>query len=498
MRQDRIGRTWRWTGTVGVGCLLVGALAPVAAGHPAPDDVGGPRGGRVVVWGGPEELREVLTPPVGLDDVVAVAASDTSGSFSNLALRADGTVVGWGLDAFGEATPPADLSDVVAVDTGAGFSVALRADGTVVTWGTNESGQLDVPADLGPVTAVSAGGYRSYRGLGVPEGVCGFALALRADGTVVRWGRDTPDLGCPLLDARLDPPADLDEVVAVSAGSTQAVALRSDGTVVAWGSGVTGRDGTPPDRWTDVVAVSAGTGTTLGLRSDGTVHAYGIWGESGPPQVSDVAALSASQRDVFLHRDGRISAYRDTFPSSVPAGTAYTAVAAGYDYGLAIEVGVEEPPPLLGWSGVQPWVDSNPSGTAEAFVYRAAGTGPVSTAHVYLDESNEADEVHVGLYSDEGGEPGTLLAEGRSTDVTDGAWNAVALGAVELVEGQEYWLALLSPVGSGVIRFRDLVDGDGGRTRLGAETSLTGTCGLPTTWTTGREFANSPASIYLD
>jgi hypothetical protein len=152
----------------------------------------------------------------------------------------------------------------------------------------------------------------------------------------------------------------------------------------------------------------------------------------------------------------------------------------------------------VGWSGVQPWVDSNPSGTAEAFVYRATATGSASTAHVYLDEQNEADEVHVGVYSDVDGEPGARLASGRSMEVVDGEWNAIPIGTVDVIEGQEYWLALLSPVGSGVLRFRDLVDGEGGRTRLGAETWLTAGCGLPAMWTTGREFANSPASIYLD
>ena len=122
----------------------------------------------------------------------------------------------------------------------------------------------------------------------------------------------------------------------------------------------------------------------------------------------------------------------------------------------------------------------------------------VSTAHVYLDERNKADEVFVGLYSDVGGEPGTLLAGGRTTDVVDGAWNAIPIGAVDVTEGRDYWLALLSPVGSGTIRFRDLVDGDGGPARLGARTSLTSAGGLPSIWRTGRNYASSPASIYLD
>ncbi|MGB8383592.1 MAG: hypothetical protein WCG47_20470, partial [Dermatophilaceae bacterium] len=160
---------------VGMGCcLLLGSLAPAASGAPVPRQATRIAPGPVVSWGGPPQLQETLRPPADLQDAVAIAASDTSGGYSNLALRAGGTVVGWGLNTFGEATPPAGLSDVIAIDTGAGFSLALRSDGSVVTWGTNYSGQLDVPADLGPVTAVSAGGYLGYRGIGVPDAVCGY------------------------------------------------------------------------------------------------------------------------------------------------------------------------------------------------------------------------------------------------------------------------------------------------------------------------------------
>jgi hypothetical protein len=482
----------------GVGCLLMGSFAPLAGGAepglPAPGIVPGP----VVSWGGPAQMHQLLSPPVGLDDAVAIAASDTNGSYSNLALRANGAVVGWGLNAHGEATPPAGLSGVVAIDTGAGFSLALKSDGSVVAWGANDSGALDVPADLGPVTAISAGGYDVDRGLGAPRGVCGFALALRPNGTVVRWGQDKPDLGCTRIDARMDPPAGLDGVVAISAGAQQALALRADGTVVAWGTGVTSQnDGTPPAQWSDVVAVSAGSMNSLGLRSDGVVLAYGIWGESGPPRVSDVAAISASSEDAFLHRDGTISVYRGLVQPGPPAGQGFQAVSAGYDYGLAIAAGAPKPSPLLGSAIVQPSVDSNPSGTAESFQYTATQTGTATALHVYLDERNDASEVIVGVYEDTADHPGHLVASGRSSRLTPGEWNAIPIDGVRIVAGQRYWLALLSPLESGTIRFRDLPDGEGGPTKLSRQRALSSDVGLPDKWKTRRDFANSPASLYL-
>lgn len=553
-----------WSAAVfGVSCLLLAALAPAAAEADAPGSAAPIDPGPVVSWAGSPDLQDVVRPPDWLDDAVAISASDAPGSYSSLALRADGTVVGWGLNRYGEVAVPDDLSDVVAIDSGAGFSIALRAGGSVAAWGTNDAGQLDVPEDLGPVTAVSAGGYFGYRGIGVPDAVCGFALALREDGTVVRWGRDRDGLGCGQIDARLDPPAGLSGVVAISAGSRQALALRADGTVVAWGNGVgPGLDGTPPAQWTDVVAVSAGSGNSLGLRSDGSVWAYGIWGEAGPPRVSDVAAISASNVDLFLRPDGTITAY--PWASGVPTGTGHQAVSAGYDYGLAIAAGsapepspspspsgsdgqvplptpsvsgqptvAPEPtpsgssqptdpppgqvplptvpelppdqgdappsgPPPLGSADVQPEVDYNPAGVAEAFQYTARSDAGVDTYHLFLDRANEAETVIVGVYDDHDGQPGKLLSSGRSDDVVTGGWNAIPIRHLQIEQGRLYWLALLGPSETGIIRFRDLRHGDGGPTKLSAQHELTADTGLPTSWETGVDFANSPASAYLN
>jgi hypothetical protein len=481
---------------LGLACLLVTTLLPTTArAVRLPEAVGGPAG-PVVSWGGPTDQQAVLTPPVDLVDAVAVAASRTPGSYSSLALRADGSVVGWGLDAFGEADPPADLTDATAIDLGAGFGLALRADGSVTTWGSDTSGQLDVPADLGPVIAVAAGGYRGYRGSEQPDDVCGFGLAVRADGTVARWGGDTPELACDLLDDRLDPPAGLADVVSVSAGATHALALRSDGTVVTWGPGARpGQDGTSVEQWSDVVAVAAGNGHSLGLRADGTVLASGIWGESGPPQAVDVAAVSAGGLDLFLHTDRSLTVHRGEQPPAVP-GAGYLVGAAGADHAVAVLAGGPRVPALLGSAEVQPWTDENRPGTAEAFRYTADGTGNATRFHLYVDERNEARTAVVGVYADTDGEPGRLLTSARSEELVSGGWNTVPLPPVDLAAGEHYWLALLGPTGSGVLRFRDLPDGSGGPTRLSGQQDL-GSCGLPRIWRTGRDYANAPASLFL-
>jgi len=122
-----------------------------------------PRSGAPITLGGPPM-------PSGLTDVVAVAG----GYYQGLALRSNGTVIGWpaGDTQFGESTPPADLSNVVAIAAGQWVSGAVKSDGTVVEWGFPNNSRI--PSDLFGVVALSIGSDHS--------------LALKSDGTVVGWG----------------------------------------------------------------------------------------------------------------------------------------------------------------------------------------------------------------------------------------------------------------------------------------------------------------------
>jgi hypothetical protein len=108
--------------------------------------------------------------PASVTNVVAISA----GSTHTLALKADGTVVAWGISDGGDMTPPPGLSNVVAVATEGWHNLALRADGTVVAWGSNLYGQTIVPAWLTDVVAIAAGFENS--------------LALGRNGLLVAWG----------------------------------------------------------------------------------------------------------------------------------------------------------------------------------------------------------------------------------------------------------------------------------------------------------------------
>ena len=67
---------------------------------------------------------------------MAIAAE----AYHSLALTAEGRVVGWGRNDYGQTTIPSGLSNVVAIAAGGLHSLALTAEGRVVGWGNNGFG----------------------------------------------------------------------------------------------------------------------------------------------------------------------------------------------------------------------------------------------------------------------------------------------------------------------------------------------------------------------
>jgi hypothetical protein len=91
--------------------------------------------------------------PAGLTGAVAVSGGD----HYSLALRDDGTIVGWGGTDHAMPSLTSARSDVVAISTRALHNLAVNSDGTVVAWGPNLGGESTPPAGLSGVIAVAAG-----------------------------------------------------------------------------------------------------------------------------------------------------------------------------------------------------------------------------------------------------------------------------------------------------------------------------------------------------
>jgi alpha-tubulin suppressor-like RCC1 family protein len=270
-----------------------------------------PTHSEVVGWG------NASLPPAPADLTTAV---DIVAPSQIIALKSDGTVVGWGYNGSGQAAPPEGLSTVVAIAAGPRHSLALKSDGTVVAWGSNDLYQTMVPADLSDVVAIAGGSE--------------YSLALKGDGTVVGWGYY--GLGLAAL------PEGLTDVVQIAAGESTSLALKADGTLVAWGY-TAGGALLPPADLSGVTAIASGRRHFLALKSDGTVAAWGSVSPEViaiPPGLSQVVAIAATQDySMAIKADDTLVGWGSNGSSrpNIPAGLkGVFAAAVNTNFGVAL------------------------------------------------------------------------------------------------------------------------------------------------------------------
>ena len=148
---------------------------------------------------------------------------------------------------------------------------------------------------------------------------------------------------------------------------------------------------------------------------------------------------------------------------------------------------------LFGDQTVEANLDTAPVGQAEAFQYTATTNGTANQLSIYLDATNTANQVMVGLYANAAGNvPGSLLAQATISSPTAGAWNTVAISPVNVSAGTIYWIAVLQPASTtGTVQWRDVAVG--ANASASVEATLTS---LPATWTPGSTWPNSPMSAY--
>jgi hypothetical protein len=156
---------------------------------------------------------------------------------------------------------------------------------------------------------------------------------------------------------------------------------------------------------------------------------------------------------------------------------------------LATSTFGQQPQVLLGKTNVGSSLGESQSGTAEAFPVQAVATGQVDSLSVYLDSSNGAPTVWVGMYTSHHRHPQTLLSKGIISNPVAGQWNSVSLPPAQVSAGATYWLALLGV--DGVVQFRDRYAMC--RPEVDSQTSLSS---LPATWTTGSRWPTCIASMF--
>jgi len=194
-------------------------------------------------------------------------------------------------------------SGVIAIAVGKSQALVLKADGSVWGWGNGTAGELGDGANTkqsAPTQAV---------GLGPGSGVIAIAvggshsLALKKDGSVVAFGNNSSgqlgdgtkphDHNKPIPVKGLGPGSG---VIAIAAGSSFSMALKADGSVLAWGKNKVGElgDGTTVDKAVPVKVVGLGPGSTVTAIAAGSFHALALkggkliaWGDNSSGQVGD-------------------------------------------------------------------------------------------------------------------------------------------------------------------------------------------------------------------
>lgn len=288
----------------------------------------------------PRGVVFLLPAALALAPAAGAAPAQVAASSHWLWLKPDGTVWAGGehnAGARGDAEeaefykrfkPIADLKDVVQIAVYDNQSVALKADGTVWVWGMFDnlepSARPKSLPGLSEIRAIASGSD--------------FVVGARHDGTVWFAGHGYQGLSGGKDDGAPVQIDGLTDVTAVAAANWTAFALKKDGSVWGWGSGAFDLLG-PGGKFdaydpsvgnpkplqipglAGVVALSGGERHMLALTRDGNVYAWGD-NEDGALGLFDLREIDRLD---------------DHWPRRVDKLPTITAVAAGYDFSLALD-----------------------------------------------------------------------------------------------------------------------------------------------------------------
>jgi alpha-tubulin suppressor-like RCC1 family protein len=342
-------------GAAPAGTTSLGTVGLVSAGanHSAalaPKTVASvPASGTALLWGdntwgqvgdgtsvGPKytatALKSSTLPATTLWKAVAAGGSHT------LAIRSDGSLWTWGLNAagqLGDGTRTAQVSpkqigvakDWIAVAAGDAHSVALEAT-NIMSWGLNSAGQLGlgasltvpnyttaaiVPTKVGKAISIVAGNpvlsTLPFTGLGWSAISAGgnHTLVLRADGQIYSWGDNTSGQLGQVIVSYPSVPTPISPLgvsalgaFAISAGRNHSLAIDSLSQLYAWGANASGQlgDGSTALKLapvqvnadTDWYSVSAGGAHTLAIKLDRSLWA---WGSNSDGQLGNGSTSDA-------------------------------------------------------------------------------------------------------------------------------------------------------------------------------------------------------------
>lgn len=236
-------------------------------------------------------------------NIKAIAA----GSQHTVALDDRGRVWTWGRNNSGQLGDVARTSidknpqyvelpkKIIAIAAGDQHTLAVDIEGNVWAWGRNVYGQLgrnstDSNNAVPNLVQASAENNSSFTEIVAVAGGLEHSVALKSDGTVFSWGRNTyGQLGngetLSINEKALEVPG-ISHITEIAAGDNHTVALKQDQTTVwAWGTNRLGQlgDGGREDKLTpvqvqgmnEVTKIATGDNHTIAVKQDGSVWMWG-------------------------------------------------------------------------------------------------------------------------------------------------------------------------------------------------------------------------------
>ena len=271
-------------------------------------------------------------------------------------VKTGGSVVCWGRNDHGQATPP--TGDFRQVSAGGKHTCGLKVDGSVVCWGSNHafSGELRGQKITGDYLGQSTPPSGTFLSIGSGSyQTCG----VKTDGYVICWGATStltdPSTGRSQASHNAPKQPDLGEFSQISLGGSSACGLRTGGILDCWGeqyfcpkTGYGYCERTPPSGVFKEVA--SGSSHTCGIKQDGSVecwsHISGVTAASPEGTFQQVSVADGytcgvkTDRSVIcwvLQADGHSFLVGRDYGQATPPAGSFRQVSAGSGHSCGVK-----------------------------------------------------------------------------------------------------------------------------------------------------------------